>query len=317
MKKGIIILASFILIAGAAGSIVLYTNSLPQQAEGPQIATSTDTDVTGTTDVKSQQTKDEEIALQVSTLLFTTIYKTTIDARTLGTPSTPTVGYRVNEHILLISKNPEPLRKYLSLNKDMSAPVQERLYKEYVLSLVLPRPAQQDNFDEYYNDMLKEKTTYEEIDTMYSVDAYQTSSTTYSVIMTNFSMSGAYNLDQHLYTFSPKDYVLKPATLFSVENNKLVKQSGKDLTNVYVDDRDPTTVHLLGFRAFGLWPCFINEAYKLYGDRFIVVSKTQLKGCIGTSIDSPDDIPENFDETPVVIYTTPASMIEKVKQAAL
>ncbi len=142
------------------------------------------------------------------------------------------------------------------------------------------------------------------------------------LIVTNGPMSGAYNPYQGVYKISVARDLLRLSPLRVIDTTtQEVNEAGttalgaNDVSAWWFTE---SGLSFQGMKPFGLYPCMVESRFEVHKDKLILSSKSLAKGCRladGThiNIDTPADVPENFDDSIVEIWRADPAAIEKAR----
>lgn len=226
------------------------------------------------------------------------------------------------ENILILSEiinNPRPVINYLILNKARWLKDEYReVFSKYVLA-----ESFKGNFykvgDPTRYSLLAESWSLGE--QPYIVEFMNISNEVFLALIRDIKSSGAYNIYGSIYqvSFLGQDITVKMAKMIYTDPKgvSLVDQIGKEfesgLTNAYFD-RNDRSLHVLGFLGFHAYPCYSDDRYSFFKDRLILVSSGKAKDCSKYNIQNPNDVPDNFDRTEVIVYEISPNILEKAKR---
>ena len=216
-----------------------------------------------------------------------------------------------------IIKNPEPVIKYLIKNRGSKSDEYSLILNKFIDSNYI---SQDPNNSSFSMELILGGSS----DDPFPVDTLSVSDNSYLAIISDIPSSGAYNIYDYLYilNFSQNNIEIKPFNdIINTANNKVflfsdTNPASEGLVNASFNHND-NTFHIQGFRPFGMFPCNIDNVYKFFGDRLILVSQNQAKDCSKYDIQSPTDIPDNFDSTSVEIFKASPDILEQAKEYKL
>jgi hypothetical protein len=219
--------------------------------------------------------------------------------------------------------NPKPIVQYLLDNKGYSSPQYQLLYSEFILAQYLKEYFK--DGDSYYLKYILSPVVDDFPRKSFPVDIISVMPNIDLALVRDTLSSGAYNIHSLLYKITFTDNNISVELFDKIINTSstgvsLVKypnvlqnpEESNFGVNSWLEHKD-WTFNYYGMKPFGMYPCNISYKYEFYNDRLILVSETQAKDCKKYNIESPRDIPDNFDYTSVKIYKVSPSILEKAK----
>ncbi|MEI8059536.1 MAG: hypothetical protein WCG67_05205, partial [Ferruginibacter sp.] len=214
--------------------------------------------------------------------------------------------------------NPQPIVLYLLDNKGDSSIQYQLLYYKYILAQYLKEDFIASSYSYYQEEILGRGSAFP----VYTVSVAPNIDL---ALVEDLPSSGAYNIYSSLYKITFTDNNISVELFDKIINTSSTGVSLVKYPNVLQNTEESDfgvnswlgpkdwTFNYYGMIPFGMYPCNINYKYEFYNDRLILVSETQAKDCKKYNIESPRDIPDNFDYTSVKIYKVSPNILEKAK----
>lgn len=227
--------------------------------------------------------------------------------------------------LIIIESNTWFFESFLANNKDKRDGELSKLYEELIIV-------------NYVKNKKNELGTHESVQNLQGfildggrgfvgVNILNLSTSTDFAHVSDFYDSGSYNIFDTIYKIDFIDNIFSFSLakildttkdgFTELKQNQVIDEGINSIVNSYFDKEDKS-LHIIGFLPFGLYPCSLNSKYDLFGDRFILVSQSEKKECIGREdyFSSPESavLEKDFDRTPVVTYQISSNVLEEAKK---